>query len=104
MSVVFQGALAPEAYVLDITPGISGVDLVDVSAAVLKVLKPNNTEVNWSAAMSNKTSITLTLTHSFQAGDLDLTGLYRIYAALTIPGGTVRTEPRELVVKPKYGP
>lgn len=103
MSDVYQGAVAPESYVLDITPGASGLNLTTVSAAVLKVRKSNGAEVDWAATLSNQAAATLTLTHQFVGGDLDVDGSYSVYAALTVPGGTVRTEPRTLQVKPRFG-
>lgn len=101
---VRQGAKAPEAYVLNVTPGESGVDLNTVSAAAFSVRLAGGTETSWTAATSNQTSSTLTLTHTFDTGGAETAqiGTYVVYAILTIPSGTVRTEARELPVKGEY--
>lgn len=99
---VYQGAVAPEVYQLDITPGSSGIDLSTVSAAVLKVHLPDGTDTTWSVVMSNKTTTTLTLKHTFINTDTAQTGIYVIYASLTISLGTVRTRPSRLLVKVPY--
>ncbi len=102
MSTVYAGAVAPEAYALDITPGTSGVDLSDVSDAEFRVRPHGAAEVVWTPVMSNQTATTLTLTYEFEAGAVDVAGPYIVYASLTIPDGTVRTVPRVLTVKGKF--
>jgi|CXWL01.1.fsa_nt_gi hypothetical protein len=92
--VVYLGPVAPEAYVVDVVPGTSGVDLSTVTDAALLVLRPDGAEVVWSVTRSNQTASTLTLTHVFEATDVDVVGEYGVYAAMTIPAGTVRSEPR----------
>lgn len=100
---VWQNAVAPEAYILDITPGVSGVDLSTVSVASLKVKKPDGTLATWAVLVTNQTSTTLRLTHSYVTGDVDQAGTYYVYAQLTIPAGTARSMPRTLLVVPQYG-
>lgn len=89
-----MGAVAPEAYVLGVGQGDSGLDLTTVSAAVIKVLKPGGVPVSWAAVLSGATTTSLTLTHSFSAApsEVDVPGDYIIYAVLTVPGGFVTTE------------
>lgn len=99
---VYVDAVAPEAYVLDLTPGSSGVDLSTVTASLLIVQKPNGAETTWTAVESNKTSTTLTLTHAYGEEDVDLAGEYVIYASLTIPSGTVRSEPQPLTARGRF--
>jgi hypothetical protein len=99
---VYLDPVAPEVYVLDLTPGTSGVDLSTVSAAVLVVQEPDGTQTTWSAVRSNITSTTLTLTHAYAAGDVDQAGEFVIYAALTIPSGTVRSIPQPLIGRGKF--
>jgi len=91
---LYQGALAPEAYVFNVTPGDSGLDLSTVSAASLKVYRPDGTVVDWATALSNQTATTLTLTYEFDAttSELDIGGDYLVYAILTIPSGFMTTE------------
>lgn len=100
---LYQGQVAPDAYVMHVTPGTSGLDLSTVTAAVLDVLLTDGTETTWTATMSNQTASTLTLTHILAVGDTPQIGLYRIYAALTVPSGTQRSDPETLDVLPKYG-
>lgn len=101
---VYQGAKAPDAYVLNVIPGDSGIDLSTVTAATFAVRLPDGTETSWSASRSNQTTTTLRLTHTFDAlgAELATQGPYVIYAALTIPSGTVRTEPLRLQVKGEF--
>lgn len=99
---VYAGAVAPEAYSLSVTPGTSGIDLSTVTAASFKVVKAGGTSATWTATRSNQTTSTLTLTYTFLSGDIDTPGVYAIYAALTIPSGTVRTQPKQLIVKGQY--
>jgi hypothetical protein len=68
--------------------------MTTVSAAVFKVLKPNNNAVvSWSTAISGATATSLVLTHTFSAAptEVDVSGVYIIYAELTVPGGTLTT-------------
>lgn len=99
---VYVGAVAPEAYVLDLTPGTTGVDLSTVSASLLRVQDPDGNETTWSVVASNITATTLTLTHDFISTDLDRPGLYVIYAELTVPAGTVRSIPRSRLVRGRF--
>ena len=100
--VVYEDAVAPEAAVMNVTPGDSGVDLSTVTAAAFKVLKPSGTEDSWTATRSNQTANTLTLTYTLLAANVAVPGRYAIYASLTIPSGTVRTKPVVLLVRGKY--
>jgi hypothetical protein len=101
---VHQGAKAPEAYVLNVVPGDSGVDLSTVSAASFSVRLHGGTETTWAATRSNQTATTLKLTHTFDSGGTEtaIVGDYVVYAVLTIPSGTVRTEPLTLQVRGEY--
>jgi hypothetical protein len=87
----YEDLVAPDAYVLDITPGTPAFDLSTVSAALLRVRAPDGTTATWSATMSNQTATTLTLTHVMSATDVENPGVYHIYASLTVAGGTKRT-------------
>ena len=102
-ATVYSGAVAPESYRLNLTPGTSGVDLSTVSAASLSVQRHDGTEATWAVSMSNQTSSTLTLTHVFVVADTAQIGTYRIRALLTIPGGTVRSVPTSLDVLSPFG-
>lgn len=103
-AIVYVGAVAPEAYVLYVTPGDSGVDLSTVTSATFYVQEVDGTETTWSATRSNQTADTLTLTHTFVAADVEEPGELVIYAKLTIPSGTVRTLPRTLIARGNFDP
>lgn len=102
MPVVYEDAVAPQAYVLDVTPGTSAVDLSTVTAAVFNVRTQGGAETTWSAGLSAQTATTLTLTHTFVVTDIATPGTYVVFASLTIPSGIVRTAPVTLTVKGKY--
>lgn len=102
MDDVYVGIVAPYAYVLNLVPGDSGVDLSTVSAAVLVVQKDDGTETTWTCAMTNPSATTLTLTHPYIAGDVNMSGEFVIYANLTIPAGTVRSLPQPLIVRERF--
>jgi hypothetical protein len=100
--VVYLSPVAPEAYVLNLVPGTSGVDLSTVTAASLIVRKPSGDETTWTATRSAQTATTLTLTHVFIAADVAESGEYVIYASLTIPSGTVRSAPQPLTARERF--
>jgi hypothetical protein len=101
---VFVGAKAPQAYVMDVVPGDSAVDLSTVSVAIFKVQLEGGAEVTWSASLSNQTATTLTLTHTFTESDTTTagSGKYVVFAQLTIPSGTVETDRVLLPVFDKF--
>lgn len=101
-ATVYAGAVPPEAYSVDVTPGTSGIDLSAVTAAVFKVQKSDGTTATWSATRSNQSLSTLTLTYQLTSSDVATPGVYVVYAALTVPTGTVRTQPRQLIVRGSY--
>lgn len=92
MADLYQGAVAPETYILKVQTGDSGLDMTTVSAAVIKVHK-GGAVATWTAALSGATAALVTLTHSFSAApsEADVTGDYIIWAELTVPGGTLTT-------------
>lgn len=100
---VYSGAGPAEAYVLNVTPGDTGVDLSTVTAASLSVQLQDGTVATWTATRSNQTATTLKLTHTFAAAETAQIGTYRIVANLTVPAGTVRCLPRRLAVLNPYG-
>jgi hypothetical protein len=104
VSNLYQGALAPEAYVMNLTPGDSGLDLSTVTDADLIVSKPDGTVETWAPVMSNQTATTLTLTFEFDATDseVDVPDEYIIYAKLTIPSGTMTSERVRRRVIPRF--
>jgi hypothetical protein len=78
--------MADKVYVGDVGTVVDvdcGESLVAATGQVLKVRKPNGTEVSWTASIS-----TNSLRHTTIAGDFDLVGTYFIQPYLTITGWT----------------
>lgn len=103
---LFVGDVAPEIVQMSITSGASGLDLTTVSSVTIKVQKPNGSTLSWATTLSNQTSTTLTATYTLAAGtsDIDVSGMWRFYAVLTVPGGFMRTESSQVQVYQAYGP
>lgn len=101
---IYQGAKPPEAYVLNVVPGDSGVDLSDVTDADFSVRLPSGAETTWAGTMTNQTASTLRVTHTFDSGGTETatSGKYVVYAVLTLPSGVVRTVPRVIHVRGEY--
>jgi len=99
---VYLNPVAPEAFVVNLVPGTSGVDLSTTTASVFIVREPDGTETTWSSTRTNATTTTLTCTHVFVAGDVDQAGEFVIYVSLTIPSGTVRSAPQHLTARGRF--
>jgi hypothetical protein len=99
---VYLDPVAPEAFVLNLVPGTSGVDLSTVTAASFIVRKPDGAETTWTVTRTNATASTLTCTHVFVAGDVDIAGEFVVYAKLTIPSGFVRSAPQHLTARGRF--
>ncbi len=96
--VAYQGAVAPESLVVLVKQGDSGIDLTTATSASFSVQLPDGTETTWAGALSGATQTMVVATHVFSAGDLPIPGRYIVVAALTVPGGIIRTKPTPLVV------
>jgi len=96
VSDLYVGMVAPP-YVMDVVQGLSGIDLTTVSSAEIRVRKPGLApssaarDVTWAVVTSGPTATRLRLTHTLVAGDLDVRGMYFIYARVTTPSGVRRT-------------
>ena len=103
---VYQDQLDTDGYILDVTPGTSGLDLSTIATATFRVLrKADNSTTTWTATLSSQTATTLTLTYLFAAGEIDgIKGTYVVYARMVVTGSgrLKRTAPRVLVVKGNY--
>lgn len=102
MIIAYQGMVAPNAYVVQIGQGSSGIDLTTVSAATLQVRMPDGTSTTWTATISSQTTPSLVLTHNYVANDLAQAGDYSVYATMTVPAGTIESHPEVLRVRPKF--
>ena len=96
MSALYVGMTVPP-FSMDVVQGLSGIDLSTTSAAELRIRKPGLTpssaprDVTWAAATSGPTAKRITLTHTLVAGDLDVRGMYFLYARVQIGGVWYRT-------------
>lgn len=91
---VHVGALAPEALTLKVTPSNQLPDLSTVTSATIDILKPDGNEVTWTAALSEQSASGITLTHLYDAGDIDNEGQFVARGMLVAPAGVFRCEPK----------
>lgn len=92
-NTVHVGALDPQALILELVPSALVGSMSLVTAATIKVQKPDLTEVTWTATLANQTADFLQVVHLYQAGDVDQIGTYKAIALLVTPDGTIPTEP-----------
>ena len=98
------GALAPEAYQLVlVSDAVNGVDLSTVADAAMVVQDPTGEVFEWACTRSFSSNV-LTLTHVFHAttSELNRLGTWLVYARLITPGGTVRSQPRPIIVRNQF--
>lgn len=98
---LYVGMLSPNAHEVVATRrnDADTFDFMTVSAASMKITKPDGTKVVWSTGLTAQSSAGLTARHSFVAGDLDQAGTYRVWLLMTVPGGSTRTEVDKFHVK-----
>ncbi len=97
---VYQGAVAPEALSVTITPETgTPLDLSTVTACSLKVTTSSGSVSYWDAAITSQSSSQLVVAHEFESGDVDTVGLLSVMPHLTVPSGTRRCAPFSLQVK-----
>lgn len=99
-ATAWQGAVSPEALVITVTPGTSGVDLSTVTAATIYMCAAQDASTavtTLSATLSAQTASSLTLTHAWASNGSETAtaGSFFVYAALTLSGGGVVTTPRD---------
>jgi hypothetical protein len=77
-------------------------DMTQVVSAVLRVQRPDRSQVTWTASISAQTSVSLRLSHLLAPGDVAQTGQWQIAATLITADGTVISTPadRFVVVSP----
>lgn len=93
-NIVYQGAVAPEAFRMKVLQGSSGIDLMTVTAVQFRVRPPTGPIMIWSAAIQvGATATQLTAAHTFAAPDTAVLGRHVVQAYLTVPAGTVRSMP-----------
>lgn len=104
MGKLYVSAVAPVKLAMTITPGDSGVDLTTPTAVVFRAQPPGNgAEVAWTGALSAATVGSVTASHTFSVSDLPAAGAYLVFAELTVPSGTIRTETQQVIVSGRFG-
>lgn len=81
-------------------------DLSAVISATIKVRRPDGTEVEWDATMTNQTATTLWLIHVLaeDLSDLPVHGNYLLYPTLELATGELRTQGTfEMPVYTRFG-
>lgn len=102
--VVRLGAIAPLALVMPFS-GDGTFDFSTVTSADVSLKKPNGEIVKFTnVPISLQTVTGLTLTHVWQAGDVDQLGKWIMYARLYVPGGQVDTDPKTFDVVSRFTP
>ena len=81
---------APQKLVMTCAAGGSLSDMTLVQSSVLKLKKPSSTVIQLAADITAKSQASLTLSHVFNAGEVDKVGTYKVYAIHTLAVGTVR--------------
>jgi hypothetical protein len=92
--IIYLGAVAPEALIIDALTGDSGIDMSTITDGEFMIRKPDGSEVTLAGTISNQSAAGLRLTHLWLAGEVDQLGHWCIIGAFTLPSGTVRTFPQ----------
>lgn len=96
-NVVYKGAVSPEEMTLTVTAS-GAEDLSTVTSAVIWAKCKGGSPVSWSASISTQSQSSITLSHTFVAGEVDTVGRMKLIAYLTTPSGLIRSKPVDLVV------
>lgn len=98
---LYVGMLAPNSHEVVATRrnDEDTFDFTTVSAAVMKITKPDGTKATWTTGLTAQSATGLTARHLFADGDLDQVGSYRVWLLMTVPGGNARTEVDRFYVK-----
>jgi len=86
---MWVGITTPYTLTITVSAGTKVSDCSTVSAATLKVIKPNGTSASWSASVITATAAYCTIRHSFAATDVTEAGEYGIVAELSASAGTI---------------
>lgn len=73
-------------------------DITGATGVVMKVKKPDNSEVEWASAQHNTTFVKYTTI----ADDLNMPGIYRLQTYFTLSGWTGRGETAEWEIHPHF--
>ncbi len=96
------GAQAPECIEFSIAnPALASqpFDLTSVTAASVRVLRPDGRVATWAVDIVAQTAELLTLRHTFALDDVYLGGQYRVSVDMTVPAGVRRAGPTMIEVQ-----
>ncbi len=94
----YVGARPTESFVFVVAQAPGGPDLSAVTGAFISVQYPDDTVHSWDAVISAQSATGLTLTHLFQAGNVDIVGDYVARAVMQVSGGVIRSAPKPFSV------
>ena len=83
---VYVNALSPQAVSMTITAP-AGIDLTTATSVSLTVKKPSGAQVTWTTSIVSAATATMTVSHPFDAGDVDQAGQYVVVPTVTFPSG-----------------
>jgi hypothetical protein len=95
----YVGARAPEALIVTICSGASGLDLTEVSSIEFKTCRGHD----WSGQIRSQTERVLVAVHIFDSNgrETNSPGTIRIFPILNLSsGGVRRAEPFNFTIKP----
>ncbi len=75
-------------------------DYSAVASASFSVMRPDGVEDTWTASILAQSATSITLQHTFDPGDVDVPGTYRVLAVMD--GGAIRSEPASFDAYGKY--
>lgn len=102
--VVRIGAIAPTALVIPVC-GDGSFDFTSVESADIFVRRTDGEEFQIvGVSISSQLVTGLTLTHVWQAGEVDQVGKWSVYARLYVSGGQLDTEPESFEVLSHFDP
>lgn len=97
------GAVDPYSLIYVVTSDDPDFDLSTVTAAAFSVRRRSDeAPVSWTAALSGASATEITLTHTFEAGDLTVAGLYTFIPILTTPSGNFYVASRTIKVRDPF--
>jgi hypothetical protein len=99
---VQAGAQAPECVEFTIAnPALASqpLDLTSVTAAMVRVLRPDGQHTTWAVDITAQSADALTLRHTFSLDDVYKAGCYQISVEMAVPAGVRRAGPTVIEVR-----
>jgi hypothetical protein len=96
--IIYQGAIAPEAYKARIAAGKSGVDMTTITSVEFHVRPPVGAVMVWPAAILEAQAGYLVASHTLILADTAAAGRHVAMAYLYLPSGRIRSAPSVFTV------